>query len=75
MKLSLLTGHGSVESAIKAMKLGAYDYLTKPFHLPELEIHIEKAFEKVCLARRELPGGWNRFATSRRAIGWWARVL
>src|SRR6266542_185626 len=49
----MLTGHGSIETAIQAMKKGAYDYLTKPFHLPELEVHIEKAFEKVRLARRE----------------------
>jgi DNA-binding NtrC family response regulator len=35
------------------MKRGAYDYLTKPFHLPELEVHIQKAFEKVRLARCE----------------------
>src|SRR5262245_31852431 len=49
----MLTGHGSIETAILAMKQGAYDYLTTPFHLPELEIHIEKAFEKVRLKRRE----------------------
>jgi DNA-binding NtrC family response regulator len=49
----MLTGHGSMETAIQALKLGAYDYLTKPFHFPELEIHIQKAFEKVRLARRE----------------------
>lgn len=49
----MLTGHGSIETAIQAMKKGAYDYLIKPFHLPELEIHIQKAFEKVKLARRE----------------------
>jgi DNA-binding NtrC family response regulator len=49
----MLTAHGSIETAIQAMKTGAYDYLTKPFHLPELEIHIQKAFEKVQLARRE----------------------
>jgi DNA-binding NtrC family response regulator len=49
----MLTGHGSLETAIQALKLGAYDYLTKPFHLPELEIHIQKAYEKVRLARRE----------------------
>jgi len=48
----MLTAHGSMETAIQAMKSGAYDYLTKPFHLPELEIHIQKAFEKVRLARR-----------------------
>jgi DNA-binding NtrC family response regulator len=49
----LLTAHGSIETAIQAMKRGAYDYLTKPFHLPELEIHIQKAYEKVLLKRRE----------------------
>jgi DNA-binding NtrC family response regulator len=49
----VLTAHGSIETAILAMKRGAYDYLTKPFHLPELEIHIQKAYEKVRLARRE----------------------
>jgi DNA-binding NtrC family response regulator len=49
----LLTAHGSIETAILAMKKGAYDYLTKPFHLPELEVHVQKAYEKVRLARRE----------------------
>jgi DNA-binding NtrC family response regulator len=49
----MLTAHGSMETAIQAMKRGAYDYLTKPFHLPELEVHIQKAYEKVQLARRE----------------------
>jgi DNA-binding NtrC family response regulator len=49
----MLTAHGSMETAIQAMKVGAYDYLTKPFHFNELEVHIQKAFEKVRLARRE----------------------
>src|SRR5262245_22993666 len=49
----MLTAHGSIETAIQAMKQGAYDYLTKPFQFPELEIHVQKAFEKVKLARRE----------------------
>ncbi len=53
MEALLLTAHGSVETAIQAMKRGAYDYLAKPFHLPELEVHIQKAYEKVQLARRE----------------------
>jgi DNA-binding NtrC family response regulator len=49
----MLTAHGSIDTAIRAMKEGAYDYLTKPFHLPELEIHIQKAFEKGQLRRRQ----------------------
>jgi DNA-binding NtrC family response regulator len=49
----MLTAHGSMETAIEAMKRGAYDYLTKPFHPPDLEVHVQKAFEKVQLVRRE----------------------
>ena len=33
----MLTGQGTIETAVQAMKLGAHDYLTKPFPLPELE--------------------------------------
>ncbi|HZZ81894.1 MAG TPA: sigma-54 dependent transcriptional regulator [Gemmataceae bacterium] len=53
MEVIMLTAHGSIEIAIQAMKAGAYDFLTKPFHFNELEIHVQKAFEKVSLARRE----------------------
>jgi DNA-binding NtrC family response regulator len=53
MEAIMLTAHGSIETAIQAMRQGAYDYLTKPFQLPELEIHVQKAREKVRLARRE----------------------
>jgi DNA-binding NtrC family response regulator len=49
----LLTAHSSVETAIQAMKQGAYDYLKKPFQLAELEIHVQKAYEKAQLARRQ----------------------
>src|SRR5215213_387127 len=45
----MLTAHSSIETAVLAMKRGAYDYLTKPFHLPELEVHLQKAYEKVQL--------------------------
>jgi DNA-binding NtrC family response regulator len=42
----LLTGQGSIESAVEAMKLGAYDYLQKPFPLKDLEQVAAKAFER-----------------------------
>lgn len=42
----LLTGQGTIETAVEAMKLGAYDYLTKPFPLKELEVLVEKAWER-----------------------------
>ncbi len=41
----MLTGQGTIESAVQAMKLGAFDYLTKPFPLSQLEVLIEKASE------------------------------
>jgi len=46
MEVIMLTGHGTIETAIEAMKLGAYDYLTKPYNLAELDIVIQKALEK-----------------------------
>ncbi len=53
IEVIMLTAHASVDSALTAMRAGAYDYLTKPFHFSELEVHIQKAHEKVRLARRE----------------------
>ncbi len=42
----LITAYASVDSAVKAMKLGAYDYLTKPFDVDELKMLVEKIFER-----------------------------
>jgi len=42
----MLTGHGTVETAIEGMKLGAYDYLMKPTDTSELVDKITKAFER-----------------------------
>jgi DNA-binding NtrC family response regulator len=47
----MLTGHASVESAIEAMKLGAYDYLSKPYRLEELDALVAQAAEKFRLRR------------------------
>ncbi len=41
----MLTAYGSVETAIEAMKLGAFDYVTKPFKVDELLITIQRALE------------------------------
>ena len=43
-KVILLTAYGSVEDAVKAMKKGAFYYLTKPVNLDELELLVKKAF-------------------------------
>ena len=42
----MLTGQGTVETAIEAMKLGAYDYLTKPYRIAELTVLVKQAAEK-----------------------------
>ena len=42
----IVTGHGTMESAIQAMKYGSYDYIQKPFKLEVLKILIEKIYEE-----------------------------
>lgn len=42
----LITAYASTKTAIQALKLGAYDYISKPFDIDELKIIIEKALEK-----------------------------
>ncbi len=50
----VLTGYAAVSTAIEAMKLGAYDYLTKPARMEELEVRVAKAAEKARLRRENL---------------------
>ena len=42
----IITGYGSISSAVMAMKEGAYDYLSKPFELDELQVVLKRAFEQ-----------------------------
>ena len=50
----VLTGHGSIESAVRAMRLGAFDYITKPLHLEEIRIVLQKALNFRQLSRENL---------------------
>jgi two-component system response regulator GlrR len=45
MPVIILTAHGSIETAVEAIKKGAYSYLTKPFEPQEMLLHIERALE------------------------------
>jgi two-component system response regulator AtoC len=47
----MMTAYGTVESAVEAMKLGAFDYLTKPVNLDELTVIVNKALETTSLRR------------------------
>jgi len=49
--LIIMTAHGSIDSAVEAMKLGALDYITKPLEREELLIAVKRAFEKISLVR------------------------
>jgi len=42
----VITAYASTETAVEAMKLGAYDYITKPFKLEEIRLTVEKALER-----------------------------
>jgi two-component system response regulator AtoC len=59
----LVTAHGSERIAVRAMKQGAYEYVTKPFELDELTVVIERALEARALRLR------NRFLAAERALG------
>jgi len=52
----IITGYASIETAIMAIREGAYDYITKPFKLEEIKIVVENAVDKIKLNRenREL---------------------
>ena len=51
----MVTAHGGLETAVNAMRMGAYDYINKPFNLDEMGIVIKKALENFDL-RREVAG-------------------
>jgi DNA-binding NtrC family response regulator len=63
--LVMITAFGSIETAIKAVKLGAYDYITKPFEMEELLLCADKALEErqlrreVVRLRREVEGKYQ----------------
>jgi DNA-binding NtrC family response regulator len=47
----MITGQGTIETAVKAIKLGAYDYLTKPIEPEKLRAVLEKGLKQISLAR------------------------
>ena len=54
VEVIVLTGYATVSTAVEAMKLGACDYVTKPFELESLKAIIEKAYERRALLRENL---------------------
>ena len=52
----IITGYGSVDSAVEAMKVGAFDYINKPFDMDEFTRKIEKAIERIRLSKISIDG-------------------
>jgi two-component system response regulator PilR (NtrC family) len=48
----MITGHPTIDTAVEAIKEGAYDYITKPFSMEDLKIRIEHALERKYLKGR-----------------------
>ena len=48
----MLTGHGSLDTAIESIRMGAFDYASKPCPIDELEVRIQRAVERQFLSRR-----------------------
>jgi DNA-binding NtrC family response regulator len=48
-EIAIMTGHASIETAVQAMKLGACDYITKPFRVDELKLLLQRMKDKVSL--------------------------
>ncbi|APF17714.1 sigma-54-dependent transcriptional regulator [Caldithrix abyssi] len=46
----MITAHPTIETAVDAIKKGAYDYLTKPFHIEEVRLKINRALERKGMA-------------------------
>ncbi len=74
----IITGYASLETAIQAVKEGAYDYLRKPFRLEELKISVDNACERIALIRennlllenlRRVQGESQQSESSREEVG------
>jgi DNA-binding NtrC family response regulator len=51
-EIIMLTGHGSMDTAIESIRMGAFDYVAKPCPLDELEVRIQRAVERQSMSRR-----------------------
>jgi DNA-binding NtrC family response regulator len=48
----IITGHGSIDLAVEAIKRGAYDFITKPFEMNIMKVIVNRAMERHSISRR-----------------------
>lgn len=71
-RVIMVTGNGTIETAVEAMRLGAFDYLTKPFELTDLQKTVELALQKPKAGSQAGSSVWSNSAivpTSGEMIG------
>ncbi len=49
VEVILITGHGDINNAVEAMRIGAYDYIPKPFNLDKMELVVSRAYQRACM--------------------------
>ncbi|MEK7376187.1 MAG: sigma-54 dependent transcriptional regulator, partial [Candidatus Margulisiibacteriota bacterium] len=69
LSIIMLTADNTVRTAVKTIKLGAYDYLTKPFDMDDLNFAISKALEKKLLEKDSFPFSAQSFRESKKLLG------
>ncbi|HOJ59566.1 MAG TPA: sigma-54 dependent transcriptional regulator [bacterium] len=67
----MMTGHGSIDMAVEAMKAGAFDFLTKPVRLAELQVYVDKALEshEMLVEVKELKDRLKNFQKKNMIVG------
>ena len=56
-EVAIITGYGSIDNAVLAMKLGAYDYITKPFRLEEMKLILQRMAQKLGIVHPHIIAG------------------
>lgn len=71
LKIILITAHATVDQAVQAVKMGAFDYITKPFEDDALFVALDKAltFKKLEIENKELRGRLKRASKTMHLIG------
>lgn len=70
LQVIMMSGHGNIETAVKATKVGAYDYIEKPLSLDKMLLSIENALEhfrleeEICLLKEKQKNKYNIVGTS-----------